>query len=196
MRNPNVMHHCKPDLDQCINCRQLDLSNELRELWEQHGAWTRMTIMGIVFDLPDLPQTINRLLQNPWDFAEVFSRYYGQAIGNKLGRLLTEHLTVAAELVQAAKAGDNRRVAELDRIWHRNAGEIAELLAKINPFWSRQSWVTMLFEHLRLVRQEAVTMLQGDFQASIDTYDMIETQSLDMADVMWLGIIKQFPDRF
>ncbi len=152
--------------------------------------------MGIVFDLPDLPQTINRLLQNPWDFAEVFSRYYGQAIGNKLGRLLTEHLTVAAELVQAAKAGDNRRVAELDRIWHRNAGEIAELLAKINPFWSRQSWVTMLFEHLRLVRQEAVTMLQGDFQASIDTYDMIETQSLDMADVMWLGIIKQFPDRF
>jgi len=54
----------------------------------------------------------------------------------------------------------------------------------------------MLFEHLRLVAQEAVTMLQGNFQASIDTYDMIQTQSLDMADVMWLGIIKQFPDRF
>lgn len=39
-------------------------------------------------------------------------------------------------------------------------------------------------------------MLEGNYQASVDTYDMIETQSLEMADLMSLGITKQFPDRF
>lgn len=167
---------------QWISCQALDLINLMRELWEQHGAWTRMTI--------------NRLLQNPWDFAEAFTSYYGIEIGTRLCVLLTEHLVVAAELVEAAKAGDAERVAKLDRKWHRNAEEIAAFLAQINPFWSLQTWRTMLFEHLRLVTQEAVTMLEGNYQASVDTYDMIETQSLEMADLMSLGITKQFPDRF
>ncbi|MFB5065904.1 MAG: acetylglutamate kinase [Candidatus Wallacebacter cryptica] len=181
---------------QWISCQALDLINLMRELWEQHGAWTRMTITSIVFSLPDQQATINRLLQNPWDFAEAFTSYYGIEIGTRLGVLLTEHLVVAAELVEAAKAGDAERVAKLDRKWHRNAEEIAAFLAQINPFWSLQTWRTMLFEHLRLVTQEAVTMLEGNYQASVDTYDMIETQSLEMADLMSLGITKQFPDRF
>lgn len=146
--------------------------------------------------LPDQQATIGRLLQNPWDFAEAFTSFYGSDVGNKLGVLLTEHLVIAAELVEAAKAGDAERTAQLDREWQRNAEDIAAFLAQINPFWSLQTWRTMLFEHLRLVRQEAVTMLEGNYQASVNTYDLIETQSLEMADLMSLGITKQFPDRF
>lgn len=183
-------------MGQCISCQALDLINLMRELWEQHGAWTRMAITSIVFSLPDQQATIGRLLQNPWDFAEAFTSFYGSDVGNKLGVLLTEHLVIAAELVEAAKAGDAERTAQLDREWQGNAEDIAAFLAQINPFWSLQTWRTMLFEHLRLVRQEAVTMLEGNYQASVNTYDLIETQSLEMADLMSLGITKQFPDRF
>ena len=179
-----------------ISRAALNLSNQMRELWEQHGAWTRMAIMSIVFELRDEQATLRRLLQNPADFADALLPFYGKRNAREFDRLLTDHLVIAADLVRAAKAGNIRRVEQLDRLWHQNAREIAAFLARINPFWSERRWREMLFEHLRQVTQEAITMLQGQYERSVRTYDAIETQSLGMADEMWRGIVRQFPRRF
>ena len=179
-----------------ISQAALNLNNQMRELWEQHGAWTRMAIMSIVFNLPDEQATLRRLLRNPSDFADALLPFYGKRNAREFDRLLTDHLAIAADLVRAAQAGNARRVEQLDRRWHQNAREIAAFFARINPFWSERRWRDMLFEHLRQVTQEAVTMLQGQFERSVRTYDAIETQSLGMADEMWRGIVRQFPRRF
>lgn len=179
-----------------ISRAALNLSNQMRELWEQHGAWTRMAIMSIVFELRDEQATLRRLLQNPADFADALLPFYGKRNAREFDRLLTDHLPIAADLVRAAQGGNARRVEQLDRRWHQNAREIAAFFARINPFWSERRWRDMLFEHLRQVTQEAVTMLQGQFERSVRTYDAIETQSLGMADEMWRGIVRQFPRRF
>lgn len=179
-----------------ISQAALNLNNQMRELWEQHGAWTRMAIMSIVFNLPDEQATLRRLLRNPSDFADALLPFYGKRNAREFDRLLTDHLPIAADLVRAAQGGNARRVEQLDRRWHQNAREIAAFFARINPFWSERRWRDMLFEHLRQVTQEAVTMLQGQFERSLRTYDAIETQSLGMADEMWRGIVRQFPRRF
>lgn len=152
--------------------------------------------MSIVFNLPDEQATLRRLLRNPSDFADALLPFYGKRNAREFDRLLTDHLAIAADLVRAAQAGNARRVEQLDRRWHQNAREIAAFFARINPFWSERRWRDMLFEHLRQVTQEAVTMLQGQFERSVRTYDAIETQSLGMADEMWRGIVRQFPRRF
>lgn len=54
----------------------------------------------------------------------------------------------------------------------------------------------MLFQHLDFVKTEAVYMINKDYKASIETYDKLEIQGLEMADVMSEGIIKQFPCKF
>lgn len=179
-----------------ISRASLSLNQTMRELWEQHDVWTRLTIESIVFRLPDERFVISRLLRNPEDFAQALRPFYGRRIAGQFALLLTDHLVIAAELVQAAQAGDARRVAELERRWFQNARDIAAFFAKINPFWSERRWREMLFDHLRLVQTEAVQMLQGMYQASIDTYDQVEAQSLEMADEMWRGIVRQFPRRF
>lgn len=179
-----------------ISQAALNLNNQMRELWEQHGAWTRMAIMSIVFNLPDEQATLRRLLRNPSDFADALLPFYGKRNARELDRLLTDHLPIAADLVRAAQGGNARCVEQLDRRWHQNAREIAAFFARINPFWSERRWRDMLFEHLRQVTQEAVTMLQGQFERSVRTYDAIETQSLGMANEMWRGIVRQFPRRF
>lgn len=174
----------------------LELSNTFRELWEQHGAWTRMTIMSLVFGLPDVDLVTQRLLQNPVDFGNALKEFYGDEVGSRFSELLKDHLVIAAELVKAAKAGDNKTAADAEKRWYDNADAIAAFLAKINPNWSEEDWRMMLHKHLMLVKAEAVSMLTKNYGEGIKVYDELENQALDMADEMTQGIVNQFPDRF
>jgi hypothetical protein len=171
---------------------QVDIMNEIRSLWEQHGIWTRSVITSIALDLPDVEVVTARLLQNPKDFGQALEPFYGNRIAARFRELLTEHLVIAAELVKASKAGDNKAAAEAERRWYVNGDEIAAFLGTINPYWSQEEWRMMLRTHLGLVKAEAVAMLTRDFEAGIQIFDEIESQALDMADVMSEGIIKQF----
>lgn len=171
-----------------------DLINHFRMLWEQHIAWTRSVVMGIIHDLPETDLMVNRLLRNPVDFANALTPFYGEEVANEFADLLTGHLTIAAELVKAAKAGDNEAVTDADRRWHENADQIAQLLSSINPYWSEDDWSAMLYEHLELLSDNVADMLAGNYEESINESDEIERQALEMADMMAEGLAMQFPD--
>lgn len=180
----------------CISKSEAQLNQVLRNLWEQHVAWTRMTIISIVEGLADEKYVTARLLRNAPDMAAVFKKYYGERVAAKFNELLTDHLVIAAELVKAAKAGNQQAAANAEKRWYANADEIAEFLSSINPNWSKEEWTKMLHEHLKLTKDEAVYQLTGQYQQSIDTYDKIEKQALEMADVLTKGIVQQFPKMF
>lgn len=179
-----------------ITNSELELSNKIRGLWEQHTVWTRATIVSMVFDLPDVDFVTNRLLQNPDDFGNLFRMYYGDRIDSKLRDLIREHLVIAAQLVKAAKAGDNKAAAEIEKKWYANSDEIAAFLGSINPYWSEEAWKRMYRTHLGLVKSEAVNLLTKNYSAEPSVYDELERQALEMADMMIKGIIKQFPGKF
>jgi hypothetical protein len=172
------------------------LMNQLRLLWEQHVAWTRMTIISIVNTLPDEELTTKRLLRNPRDFQRALEPFYGILLAAEFADLFTSHLTIAAELVHAAKAGEDEAAADAERRWYENAFEFSVFLGRINPFWFPDTWRFMLFEHLALTKSEAVNMLSSNFQQEIELYDKIEDQALLMADEMSFGIIHQYPELF
>ena len=176
----------------CVTKTELEIINRFRLLWEQHSEWTRMAITAIVFELPNEEETVTRLLRNPKDFAMTLRIFYGERVANQFSELLTEHLVIAAELVKAVMAGNTVEVEALERRWYQNAEDIAKFLGKINPCWSVQEWRKMLFEHLRLVKDEAVTLINGNYQLNVEVYDILELQALEMADMMSEGIIKQF----
>jgi len=161
-------------------------------VWEQHAAWTRMTIISIAEGLADEELTTQRLLRNPADVAAIFRPLYGDDVARRLNDLLTEHLVLAAQLVQQSKAGDTAAAAETERRWYANGEEIATFLAQINPFLSEESQRRMWREHLDLTLKEAVEILSGDYTDSVATFDRIEQQALQMADSCWRGIVRQF----
>lgn len=171
---------------------QIDINNELRMLWEQHGFWTRSAIASMALDLPDEGPVVERLFQNPKDFAQVLKPLYGGKAAAKFRDLLAIHLGFAAQIVKATKAGDESGAADAEEEWYANADAIAEFLGHINPYWSEEDWKKMMHKHLELVKAEAVNLINKDFKASIQVYDEIERQALEMADVMSEGIIKQF----
>ena len=169
------------------------LSNQLRLLWEQHVYWTRMVILSMALGLPDAEVVTGRLLRNPKDFEAALRPYYGKDSAAKFAELLTSHLTIAAELVQAAKAGDSDAVAAAEKRWYANADQIASFLSSINPYWSAQEWQKMLYDHLAMTKNEAVDLLTQKYADSISVFESIEQEALAMADRMTQGIRKQFP---
>lgn len=173
-----------------------DLKSAMRVLWEEHIAWTRMTIISIAADLPDLDLVTQRLLRNATDMAAAFQPFYGARIAFEFGSLMREHLVIAAELVKAAKAGHSQAAADAEKRWYVNADQIAAFLSSINPYWSREALTAMLHQHLALTKSEAVFRLTKNYAADIAVFDSIEKQALAMADALTDGIIKQFSHTF
>jgi hypothetical protein len=171
--------------------------DEMRRLWEDHVTWTRLAIISLTGDTPDTEASVGRLLQNQTDIGDAIKPFYGEAAGQELTRLLRDHILIAADLVAAARAGDEPAIAEAQSRWTANADEIAAFLASANPrSWDLDEMKTMLHEHLRLTANEAIARIQGDWAADVAAYDQIHLQALGMADMLSNGIVKQFPARF
>ena len=171
--------------------------DEMRKLWEDHITWTRLVIVSLANDLPDTQTTVDRLLQNQVDIGDAIKPFYGEAAGDQLTVLLKEHIVIAAEVIQAAKAGDTAALAEAKARWYENADEIAEFLHTANPEnWPLEEMRDMMRDHLDLTLQEAAAYLGGNFAASVAAYEDVHLQALDMADMLSEGIIRQFPNKF
>lgn len=181
------------DMDDDLGENMMDLMNYFRMLWEQHVAWTRMAVIGLVHQLPEAQLILQRLLRNATDFANALAPFYGEEAAREFARLLSEHLTIASELVQALMAGDNNAVTDADRRWRENADQIAKFLASVNPYWTEEDWSAMLYEHLDLLSANIENMIAQNYEESISGYDEIEMQALEMADMMAEGLAMQFP---
>lgn len=171
--------------------RQVCLLNLVRKLWEQHVYWTRFFIISTAADLGDLDPVTKRLLRNPADFASMLMPFYGSMISNNFEKLFTQHLLIAADLVNAAKKQETAKVEEAREKWYANADSIAEFLAEINPCWNESKWRNMLYDHLDMTEKEAVLRLNGKYAEDIKVFDRIEEEALKMADYMSNGIIRQ-----
>ena len=177
--------------------QRLAFHDEMRRLWEDHITWTRLFIVSATDDLPDAPATTQRLLRNQDDIGDAVKPFYGRAAGERLTALLREHITIAAELLGAAKASDQPAVDRHNSAWYRNAKQIADFLNRANPrHWPRREMRSMMRDHLDLTLTEAVAHLQRDHRTDIRAYNRIHRQILSMADMLSDGIAAQFPNRF
>jgi hypothetical protein len=180
-----------------ISAQRLALHDGMRRLWEDHITWTRLFIVSAAADLPETQPTTERLLRNQKDIGDAIKPFYGRRAGERLTSLLEEHIVLAAELVGAAKAGDQAAVERHSSAWYRNANQIADFLNRANPrHWPRREMRSMMRSHLDLTLAEAVAHLEGDHNRSIRAYDRVHRQILAMADMLSDGIAAQFPRRF
>ena len=181
---------------QSLSPKAVELRQDMRKLWEDHITWTRLAIISLEGGTPDTGATVARLLRNQVDIGNAFKPYYGKATGDAVTKLLREHILIAADLIAAAKAGDNSKVADAQTRWIANADQIAAALHGINPFWTLGAMKAEMHRHLDLTTQEAVARLQGNWTGDVAAYDRVHVHILHMADMLSEGIVHQFPRRF
>ena len=119
-----------------ITRSELVLRRDMRQLWEDHIVWTRLAIISLTTGAPDTEATVGRLLSNQTDIGNAVKPFYGKAAGDKLTAELRQHILIAADVVAAAKAGDQAKLADAQARWQQNADGIAAVLNSVNPrFW-------------------------------------------------------------
>ena len=172
------------------------LKQDMRKLWTDHVVWTRDYIISAVGDQPDAKAAAGRLLKNQEDIGSAVAKYYGAPAGQQLTALLKEHITIAVDLIKAAKAGDKAAQQKADSRWQQNAVQIAEFLSKANPNWPKDTLVDMMKKHLSTTTDEVVARLNKNWDADVRAFDAVYDHILHMADALSDGIVKQFPDKF
>ncbi len=172
------------------------LKQDMRKLWTDHVVWTREYIIAAVGDQPDAQAAATRLLRNQDDIGNAVAKYYGGAAGQQLTTLLKEHITIAVDVIKAAKASDNAALKQADAKWQQNATSIADFLSKANPHWPRATLVDMMKMHLSTTTEEVTARLAKKWDDDVRAFDAVYDHILKMSDALADGIVKQFPEKF
>ena len=122
----------------------------------------------------------------------------GRRTGNRLTSLLHDHITIAVQIPQAAKAGNTKAFNAANTSWYANGNDIADFLAAANP--------SLLARRRHARRHEDATStrpwLRPPTSSTVSTppsvtdYEGIHAHILMMADQLSAGIIAQVPSRF
>ncbi|WP_028400727.1 glycosyl transferase [Ectobacillus panaciterrae] len=182
--------------DQRYSQSEAKLRFDLRKLWIDHTIWTRGYIVSSLAGLEDQDRVLVRLLKNQEDIGNAIKPYYGNDAGNKLAKLLKEHIILAGKVVEAAKSGNKASLDKYNKEWYKNADDIAQFLSSANPNWSKQKLKNLLYVHLQLVTDQAVARIKKDWTADILAFDKGEDHIIVLADAITDGIVKQFPNKF
>jgi hypothetical protein len=172
------------------------LKQDMRKLWTDHVVWTRDYIVAAVGDQPDAQAAAGRLMKNQDDIGNAVAKYYGAPAGQQLTALLKQHISIAVDLIKAAKAGDKAAQKAADDKWQQNGVDIADFLSKANPNWPKATLTDMMKKHLATTTDEVVARLTKNWEADVRAYDAVYDHILHMSDTLSDGIVKQFPEKF
>ena len=173
-----------------------ELRIALHDLWIEHIVWTRQYIVAAAADGADSSFAAERLLENQDQIGDAIKPFYGDEAGDQLTALLKDHILIAVDLLQAAKAGDSAAVAEIEERWYDNGDDIATFLSQANPNWNKEDMLSMINEHLALTKTEAVARLTADYATDVENFDALYVHAVSMADAFTDGIVKQFEEQF
>jgi len=157
---------------------------------------TRDYIIAGVDGSPSADAAAKRLMKNQEDIGKAIGSFYGAPAGSQLTTLLKEHISIAVELVAAAKADDQTKFQDQNKRWKENADEIAAFLSQANPNWSKATVADLMNMHLETTAEELNARLKKDYDKDVKAFDEVFDHILHMADLLSAGIIKQFPEKF
>lgn len=180
-----------------MNASQVRYHDRMRKLWEDHIAWTRMAIVAFSDGSDGFPAAAERLMRNQVAIGNAIEPFYGERAGDRLTALLQDHIAVAVEVLQAAKAGDTAAFEDANARWYANGDDVADFISSLDrAHWPRAVVRDMMRMHLDQTLAEAAAELGGRYRASVRSYNEIHHHILAMADALSGGIMAEFPGRF
>lgn len=173
----------------CITYSQMNLVNEMRYLWLQMVIWSRAYINNSVARQDALPVVYARLHSVPIGFYSYMSMFFGKEIAEQFIHLLTENIILFANMVNSMVEGNQRSAIKNQAALYENVSTIAVFMARISGSWNYNEWQNLLNNYLKMLIDEAVAILSGNYQKDIAIYDRLQFYSLRIADYLSKGVM-------
>ncbi len=178
--------------------KAVDLRLALRSLWGDHIFWVRNVILSTKLgDKKAVKVAEEQAVQNAKDIASAIVPYYGKEAGDKLFTLLAGHYGAIKDCMNAAFSNNEKAMdAGKDKMM-KNADEIAAFLSSANPKnWPKDALVSALAAHGGYHMAQINEINAKNFSAEAKTWEAMQNQVYQIADVLADGIVKQFPQKF
>jgi len=173
-----------------------ELRVTMRKLWVSNAIWMREYIVNTIGGDLSLDAASKRLAKSQDDIGRAFAPFYGAETGTKVTTLLRQHTSLVKEMIEASMAKDTAKLKESDKRWRANADSITTLLSTVNPTnWPMATIQPVVVGGMNLTIAETNARLKRDYNADVEAFDTILAQSLNLADMLSNGIIKQFPNK-
>lgn len=194
-----VFQSCKKEETSPLSSPKFkELSANMQKLWSEHMQWTYQTVDAFFHEPDALNANLERLLENQKNIGAAIVPYYGQAAGDTLAKLLTEHIQLAVPVLTAAKENNEAALNDALADWNANAKQIRDFLSAANPSnWAKHDMEHMMQMHIDQTVAYSVALLQNDHAKAVELYDEASTHMvLEMSKMLSEGIAKQFPEKF
>ncbi|MCS3838631.1 hypothetical protein HNR03_003239 [Pseudomonas sp. JAI111] len=169
----------------------------MRDLWVEHVFWIRnYAIANQAADKQQAKVAADQVVDNATKIANSLAPLYGQPAADQLLKLLAGHWGAVKHYSDATVAKDTKgkQAAVMDLT--NNAKAIAAFLAKANPNLPEATLVTMLAAHGGHHVSQVDQLAAHDYAGEANTWQMMRTHVLALADALTAAVVKQFPDKF
>jgi hypothetical protein len=165
---------------------------DMRRLWMDRAIWTRVFVIDALADLPDTQPATERLLQNQIDIATEFAPYVNVRVELDLNAQLQHDVTLATEVVESAKIGDERHLQEALDAWGLSAVALGGTLAEASQ--SAADFQTFIQQEHDATYAQATDRLFQNWTTDVAQFDTAELHVTDVADAVSGGINAAFPN--
>lgn len=169
---------------------------DMRRLWSQHAALTHTYIVSATADLPDAEFVVKRALQNADDIAAAVTTYYSQASAAKLSALLRAHVMLFTDAVRMARMSEKDEMGPVQEKLEGNGREIVSFLSSANPNWKEPDLDDFIDALINHENDELMARIDHDWDGELRAWNDADQHAQKLADMLALGIQRQFPDRF
>lgn len=158
----------------------------LNDIWIERLIWVRQLITSIMLNQRDLNLVAKRVERNATELGQILGDVYGEEAGKNFQNLLSKYIVTLSVVVTTIKSGEN--VDILMEQWLASAGEIAESLSQLNPYWDKSTVESLIRDQIQLEFDFASDLKKENFGQGIANFDVAYDNARKASRLMIDGI--------
>lgn len=176
--------------DSCIPSNQVNMMFQSRIIWRDLASWIRAYLNSVYSGLPNQAAAVEKkIIEVLSENSNIIDLVFGEHNAEQYFDLLMDFVSISKSFVAAQVNNDTDAANEYAKQLYENANKRATFLSEINPFWSKEEWISLFYPFIQMTIEESTTLLNQEFDKNIEIYDRILNHTSKMGDYFSRGII-------
>lgn len=172
-----------------ITYGQMNLINDFRLFWLEFVIWVRSYMVSTITGFSDIDAIRERLYRMPVEFTAKLQPYFGIKQGEQFQHLMFMYFVHIQTFITAQNNKNQPVVDTAVREMYKDADNMSEFLASINPYWSKIQWQNLFYQLNEMLIAELFSLLTGDYVTEIEIRERLIRHVLILGDYTAAGLM-------